>query len=111
MARTGMARTGMARTCVAPRAALLAAARRLIGAAWRLGGRVPRVWLLSDPVRLPDPRAAIPLLPRGAAVVLRGATPEVAAGAARLCARHGVWLLVGGGDVRLALDRDPVSVL
>ncbi len=65
-------------------------------------GAVPLLWLLSDPVRLPDPRPAAARLPRGAAVLARGAAPEVLAGLARLCRARGLVLLVGG-DGRAAL--------
>jgi thiamine-phosphate pyrophosphorylase len=74
------------------RAALLRAAR----------GPDSGLWLLSDPRRLPDPRPYLPALPRGTSVVLRGAAPEVVAGVARLCARHGLRLLIAG-DAALAL--------
>jgi thiamine-phosphate pyrophosphorylase len=63
---------------------------------------VPRLWLLSDPVRLPDPRAAAMRLPRGAAVLARGMPPRPLADLARLCRRRGIVLLVGG-DGRAAL--------
>ena len=59
-------------------------------------GTVPTLWLLSDPHRLPDPRPAAARLPRGAAVLARGATPSVLAGLALLCRRRGLVLLVGG---------------
>lgn len=80
---------------------------------------MPRLWLLSDPTRLPDPSAAIRRLPRGAAVVLRGAAPAVAARVARLCRARRIALLVAGdGRVALALgaglhlpDRRPVRHL
>lgn len=64
--------------------------------------RVPGLWLLSDPVRLPDPSSQLARLPRGAAVLLRGAAPEVARRVARLCRARGLVLLVGG-DGRAAL--------
>jgi thiamine-phosphate pyrophosphorylase len=57
---------------------------------------MPRLWLVSDPERLPDPRAAAARLPRGAGVLARGATPGVLAGLAALCRRRGLTLLVGG---------------
>lgn len=67
------------------------------------GARVlPRLWLLSDPARLPDPRAAAARLPRGAGVLARGAAPSVLAGLARLCRARGLVLVVGG-DGRAAL--------
>lgn len=63
---------------------------------------IPATWLLSDPIRLPDPSPLLAGLPRGAAVVLRGATPEVAARVARLCRVLRLALLVSG-EGRLAL--------
>jgi thiamine-phosphate pyrophosphorylase len=75
--------------------------RRLKPGGFR-GGALPRLWLLSDPARLPDPREAAARLPRGAGVLARGAAPDVLAGLARLCRRRGLVLLVGG-DGRAAL--------
>jgi thiamine-phosphate pyrophosphorylase len=63
---------------------------------------MPRLWLVSDPLRLPDPRAAAARLPRGAGVLARGVAPGVMAGLAALCRRRGLVLLVGGAP-RLAL--------
>ena len=63
---------------------------------------MPSLWLLSDPRRLPDPRPAMLALPRGAAVLLRDAAPEVAVAVARLCRQRGLHLMVSG-DGRLAL--------
>ncbi len=63
---------------------------------------LPRLWLLSDPVRLPDPRAAAARLPRGAGVLARAVAPDVLAALARLCRRRGLVLLVAGAP-RLAL--------
>ncbi|MCQ4163077.1 hypothetical protein NON00_24600, partial [Roseomonas sp. GC11] len=48
-----------------------AAARRLKRRRAANRGWLPRLWLFSDPVRLPDPRAAAAALPRGAGVVAR----------------------------------------
>jgi thiamine-phosphate pyrophosphorylase len=76
--------------------------RRLKPARGRHGAALPRLWLLSDPARLPDPRAAAARLPRGAGVLARGAAPAVLAGLARLCRQRGLVLLVGG-DGRAAL--------
>ena len=78
--------------------------RTLASAARRLKPRpgVPRLWLLGDPARLPDPRAAAARLPRGAAVLARGLAPEVLAGLAALARRRGLRLVVAG-DGRLAL--------
>jgi thiamine-phosphate pyrophosphorylase len=63
---------------------------------------LPRLWLVSDPVRLPDPRPAAARLPRGAGVLARGLAEDVMAGLARLCHARGLVLLVGG-DGRAAL--------
>lgn len=63
---------------------------------------VPRLLLLSDPARLPDPRAAAACLPRGAAVVARGVLPALLAPLAALCRARGLLLLVSG-DGRAAL--------
>jgi thiamine-phosphate pyrophosphorylase len=63
---------------------------------------LPPVWLLSDPARLPDPTPLLRALPRGAAVLLRGVPPGVAARVGRLCRAWGLRLLVSG-DGRLAL--------
>ncbi|UPY36625.1 thiamine phosphate synthase [Sediminicoccus sp. KRV36] len=68
----------------------------------RGGSAIPATWLLSDPIRLPDPSAMVARLPRGAAVLLRGAAPEVARRVARLCRVRGLVLLVSG-EGRLAL--------
>jgi thiamine-phosphate pyrophosphorylase len=66
--------------------------------------RAPRPWLFSDPVRLPDPRAAAACLPRGAGVVARGLAPAVLAGLARLARRRGLLLVVSQqGRAALAL--------
>ncbi|HZH47484.1 MAG TPA: thiamine phosphate synthase [Roseococcus sp.] len=63
---------------------------------------MPSLWLLSDPVRLPDPRQAMRRLPRGAVVLLRDAAPGIALAVARCCRRLGLRLIVSG-DGRLAL--------
>jgi thiamine-phosphate pyrophosphorylase len=76
--------------------------RRLKPARARGGMALPRLWLLSDPVRLPDPCAAARRLPRGAGVLARGVRPAVLARLARLCRGRGLVLLVGG-DGRAAL--------
>ena len=65
-------------------------------------GGLPRLWLFSDPARLPDPRAAMVALPRGAGVVLRGLAPGLLKPVARLSRRRGLRLLVAG-DGRAAL--------
>ena len=65
---------------------------------------LPRLWLFSDPARLPDPRAAMQRLPRGAGVVLRGLAPGLLKPVARLAKQRGLTLLVAGdGRVALAL--------
>lgn len=65
---------------------------------------LPRLWLFSDPARLPDPRAAMQRLPRGAGVVLRGLAPGLLGEVARLAKQRGLTLLVAGdGRVALAL--------
>jgi thiamine-phosphate pyrophosphorylase len=61
-----------------------------------------RLWLVSDPARLPDPFAAAGLLPRGSGVLARGLAPAVLARLAALARRRGLRLLVGG-DPRAAL--------
>jgi thiamine-phosphate pyrophosphorylase len=64
---------------------------------------VPRLWLVTDPVRLPDPLAAASGLPRGAGVLVRGMPPAALARLAGLARRRGLALLVGGqGRVALA---------
>ncbi len=63
---------------------------------------MPRLWLVSDPVRLPDPCALAARLPRGAGVLARGASAPVLRRLARLARRRGLVLLVGG-DGRAAL--------
>lgn len=71
-------------------------------------GRLPRLVLMTDERRLPDPSAAIDALPPGAAVILRhyGApVPEREAMAHRLaatCRRRGLRLLVAA-DPGLAI--------
>ncbi|WP_233255960.1 thiamine phosphate synthase [Falsiroseomonas bella] len=64
---------------------------------------MPRLWLLSDPVRLPDPVASARRLPRGAAVLARGAGPAVLGRLARLARGRGLALLLGG-EGRAALS-------
>jgi thiamine-phosphate pyrophosphorylase len=66
------------------------------------GRALPRLWLVTDPVRLPDPLAAAARLRRGAGVLARGLPPGMLASLARLCRRRGLILLVGG-DGRAAL--------
>ncbi len=68
--------------------------------------RLPALLLLTDSLRLPDPRALLPRLPAGSAVILRHADPKaraaLAAQLAPLCRRHRLLLLVAG-DPALAL--------
>ncbi|WP_248666821.1 thiamine phosphate synthase [Roseomonas acroporae] len=64
--------------------------------------RPPRLWLFTDPVRLPDPLAAAARLPRGAGVVARGVPVPLLRRLAALLRRRGGTLLVAG-DGRLAL--------
>ena len=81
---------------------------------------LPRLWLFSDPVRLPDPRAAMAALPRGAGVVARGLAPGLLGPVARIARQRGLRLVVAGdGRAALALGaglhlpdrRDSVGVL
>jgi thiamine-phosphate pyrophosphorylase len=72
----------------------------------RKGKGMPALWLFTDAVRLPDPRAAVARLPKQlAGVVLRhDSDPNRAAlgrDLARIC-RHRRLVLVVAGDVRLA---------
>lgn len=62
----------------------------------RRGASVPRLWLLSDPARLPDPLPLLARLPRGAAVLLRGAAPGLVAAAARQARARGLVLILAG---------------
>jgi thiamine-phosphate pyrophosphorylase len=73
---------------------------------FRFDALLPRLWLFTDPNRLPDPRPAAAALPRGrAGVVLRhDSNPERAAlgkDLARIC-RDRRLILVVAGDLRLA---------
>jgi thiamine-phosphate pyrophosphorylase len=69
-----------------------------------MGGvrRWPRIWLFSDPVRLPEPAAAARRLPRGAGVVARGLSGAALARLGRVVRERRLVLLVGG-DGRAAL--------
>lgn len=78
---------------------LAAAARRLRGSR---PSSLPRLFLLSDPARLPDPRDAARRLPPGAGVVARGLAPAALADLAALARRRRLALLVSG-DGRAAL--------
>lgn len=83
--------------------ALRAAARRLGPARDRRGRALPRLWLFTDPERLPDPLAAAARLPPGAAgVVARGLAPGMLARLAALARRRRLRLVVAG-DGRAAL--------
>ena len=66
---------------------------------------VPRLWLMSDPKRLPDPTQALSTLPRGAALIVRHSDPKIRRALARkfapLCRRRGIACLIAG-DWRLA---------
>lgn len=74
---------------------------------WRSGwGRLPVLWLFTDAVRLPDPRAAVARLPKGlCGVVLRhDSAPDRARlgrDLARICRNRRLALVVAG-DARLA---------
>ncbi|WP_431266756.1 thiamine phosphate synthase [Dankookia sp. P2] len=81
---------------------LEAAARRLKPQPGAASRGLPRLWLLSDPQRLPDPRAAAAGLPAGATVLARGLAPAVLAGLAAIARRRRLSLVVAG-DGRLAL--------
>jgi len=59
-------------------------------------GPIPRLWLVTDPLRLPDPCAAAARLPRGAGVLARGLKPPVLARLRRIVRRRGLVLLLGG---------------
>ncbi|MCA3311412.1 MAG: thiamine phosphate synthase [Roseomonas sp.] len=63
---------------------------------------MPRLWLFSDPLRLPDPRLAMAALPRGAGLVARGLAPALLREVAQLAKQRGLTLLVAG-DGRAAL--------
>jgi thiamine monophosphate synthase len=80
------------------RPGLAAAARGLRGAPPPL----PRLFLFSDPARLPDPRGAASRLPRGAAVVARDLSPAMLVALAAVARRRPLVLLVAG-DGRAAL--------
>lgn len=79
-------------------AVMVARARRLV----RRRRRLPALWLVSDPLRLPDPLPAAARLPRGAGVLARGANPLLRARLATLARRRGLALLVAA-DGRAAL--------
>lgn len=66
---------------------------------------VPRAILMTDPVRLPDPRPLLPLLPAGSALLLRlydsDDRQDLARAVAVACRRHRVRLVIAA-DWRLA---------
>lgn len=66
------------------------------------GPGLPRLWLFTDPRRLPDPLAAAARLPRGAGIVARGLDPAMRMRLARLARRRRLALQVAG-DGRAAL--------
>jgi len=85
-------------------------ARRLKPRRTARGTLLPRLILMTDPVRLPDPLAAVAGLPRGSAVILRHYDEGATGGAGReqlarqllaACRRQDVLLLIAG-DARLA---------
>lgn len=67
--------------------------------------RLPAIWLMSDAQRLPEPAAALALLPRGAGLILRHYEVANRAAMAKrlsiLCRRRGIALMIAG-DWRLA---------
>ena len=81
--------------------ALAARARRLTPAR-RRARALPVLWLVTDPVRLPDPYAAAARLPRGAGILARGLAAPVLAALSRLARQRGLVLLLAG-DGRAAL--------
>lgn len=83
-------------------AALAARARRLTPPT-RRGHRLPTLWLVTDPARLPDPMPPAARLPRGAGVLARGATALMRESLAALARRRGLTLLVAG-EGRAALS-------
>lgn len=98
---------------------LAAAARRLKPAFDRRGRPLPRLWLLGDPERLPDPRCAAARLPPGSAVIARGQAPAILVGLARIARQRRLTLLIAG-DGRAAVrlhaglhvpDRRPTRTL
>ena len=87
-----------------------------LNSAWRRarpgGRRLPVLFLMSDPDRLPDPRPYLHRLPRGAGVILRcyegksGDAPSrvqahyrrKAHRLRKACHARGLWLLIAGDD-------------
>lgn len=75
------------------------------------GRALPALLLLSDEVRLPDPRAAAAALPRGSGVVLRNygdsRRADLGRALSRLCRARGLVLLVAGdGALAVKLGAD-----
>ncbi|MBP0444707.1 thiamine phosphate synthase [Roseomonas sp. SSH11] len=65
---------------------------------------IPRLWLLSDARRLPDPRAAALRLPRGGAVLARDMAPALLRPLAALARQRQLALVVAAeGRTALAL--------
>jgi len=85
----------------------LASAARSLKSRARKSASLPPLILVTDEIRLPDPRAAIMALPKGSGVVFRHyASPDrakLAAALAALCRRRRLFFIVGG-DARLALE-------
>ncbi|MBI1340587.1 thiamine monophosphate synthase [bacterium] len=83
----------------------LCAAARTIARRRRPGATLPAAFLFTDPARKPDPRTALPSLPRGWGVVYRhfgaGNRHEDARRLAKLSRRRGLPLLIGS-DPELA---------
>ena len=103
-----------------PAQSLVAAARCL--RAVRLPGRrgfLPRLWLVTDARRLPDPAAVARALPRGTAVLARDLAAPALRALAVQCRARGLRLVVSGdGGLALRLraglhlpDRRPVTGL
>ena len=71
----------------------------------KAGGRLPTVFFVTDPDRVPDPVSIARSLPRGAGVIFRGfgreAAEETAAALAAIARRRGLLLLIGA-DVAMA---------
>lgn len=105
MAPSGAGETGasvMRGRTMKGRAGSLKPARRDPGRGRDVTGTLPRLWLLSDAVRLPDPRRAASLLPAGSAVIARDLAPALLVPLAALCRARRLRLLLSG-DGRAAL--------
>jgi thiamine-phosphate pyrophosphorylase len=70
---------------------------------------LPRLWLVTDPARLPDPLAAAARLPRGSGIIYRAFGSADALGAAKalqdLTRRRGLTLLIGADEALAAAAR------